>query len=87
MRPCPHLVRFPPSVTLATVRWFSNEEGWGVLDAPEAPGGIFVHFSAIETDGYKTLREGQEVEIELEGPLSFDQDGCRYRALTARPRD
>jgi cold shock CspA family protein len=39
-------------------------------------------------EGYKTLREGQTVEIgKLEGPLSFDQDGCRYRAQNVRPVD
>ena len=72
-------------MTRACVRWFNDAEGWGVLDAPEAPGGIFVHFSKIERDGYRTLHEGQLVEVEIEGPLSFDQDGCRYRALSVRP--
>jgi CspA family cold shock protein len=75
-------------MTRATVKWFSDQEGWGVLEAPEGPGGIFVHFSDIEVEGYRTLREGQVVEIgELEGPLSFDQDGCRYRAQKVRPAD
>ena len=69
----------------ATVRWFNDAEGWGVLDAPEAPGGIFVHFSAIEGDGYKVLTENQRVEVDLEGPLGFDQDGCNYRARSVRP--
>jgi hypothetical protein len=46
-----------------------------VLDAPEVPGGIFVHFSVIEMEGFKTLRDVQSVEIDLEAPLSFDQDG------------
>lgn len=69
----------------AKVRWWSNEEGWGVLDAPEAPGGIFVHFSAIQMEGYKSLREGASVDVKLEGPLPFDQDGYRYRAEIVYP--
>jgi CspA family cold shock protein len=70
---------------IATVRWFDDKEGRGVLDAPEAPGGIFVHYSAIDVEGYKTLREEQAVEVDVEGPLAFDQDGCRYRALRVVP--
>lgn len=73
------------SISRAKVRWFSDAEGWGVLDAPEAPGGAFVHFSHIEIEGYKTLRQNQVVEVELEGPLSFEQNGCRYRAARVRP--
>ena len=69
----------------AKVRWFSDEAGWGVLDAPEAPGGIFVHFSEIEVEGYRSLKEGEIVELDLEGPLSFEQDGCRYRAMRVKP--
>jgi CspA family cold shock protein len=75
-------------VTRATVRSFNDEEGWGVLDAPEAPGGVFVHYSDIEDDdpnAYKTLNEGQRVEIDLEGPLQFEQDGFRYRATRVKP--
>ena len=73
------------SISRAKVRWFSDAEGWGVLDAPEAPGGAFVHFSHIEIEGYKTLRQNQVVEVELEGPLSFEQNGCRYRAARVGP--
>ena len=70
----------------ATVEWWSDEEGWGALAASdEAPGGIFVHFSAIQTDGYKTLRAGQKVEARVEGPLPFDQDGYRFRATAVWP--
>lgn len=72
----------------ATVRSFNDEEAWGVLDAPEAPGGIFVSYADIETedpDAFKTLQEGQSVEIDLEGPLSFEQDGFRYRASRVKP--
>lgn len=69
----------------AKVRRFSNEEGWGVLDAPEAPGGIFVHFSAIENWREASLREGQIVEAHVQGPFPHHQDGCYYRATRVRP--
>jgi CspA family cold shock protein len=70
----------------ATVDWWSDEEGWGALDATdETPGGVFVHFSAIQSEGYKTLQAGQKVEARIEGPLSFDQDGYRYRATAVWP--
>lgn len=74
-------------MTVATVREWSNAEGWGVLEAPEAPGDIFVHFSFIEMEGFKILRSGQPVELDLEGPLSFEQDGCRWYGRRVRPLD
>lgn len=47
-----------------TVKWFNDAKGYGFI---EQPGGedVFVHFSAIEMDGFKTLAEGEEVEFEL----------------------
>jgi cold shock protein len=72
-------------VPRATVTWWSDEEGWGVLEAPEGPGGIFVHFSFIEGDGYRSLTTGQVVELELEGPLPREQDGCRWYGRCVRP--
>ena len=74
-------------MTRAKVKWWSDEEGWGVAEAPEAPGDIFVHFSFIEMEDYRSLREGQIVELELEGPLPFDQDGCRWRGHRVRALD
>ena len=51
-----------------TVKWFSNEKGFGFIARPEGED-VFVHFSAIAGDGYKTLTEGQAVEFEVvEGP-------------------
>jgi cold shock CspA family protein len=73
-----------PFVTARVDEW-SNEGGWGVLHSDEVPEGIWVHFSAVAVDGYKTLRVGEVVEAEVEGPLPFDQDGYRYRARRVRP--
>ncbi|HET6770683.1 MAG TPA: cold-shock protein [Actinomycetota bacterium] len=47
-----------------TVKWFSNEKGYGFIARPDGED-LFVHFSAIEGDGYRTLHEGQEVEFEV----------------------
>jgi CspA family cold shock protein len=51
------------------VKWFNNSKGYGFIVHPEAEGDIFVHYSAIQGQGYKTLAEGQMVEFELvQGP-------------------
>ena len=51
-----------------TVKWFSNEKGYGFIEREEGDD-VFVHFTAIAMDGYKTLREGQRVEFEVvQGP-------------------
>ena len=52
-----------------TVKWFSNQKGYGFI-TPEGGGkDVFVHHSAIQGDGYKTLDEGQAVEFEVtQGP-------------------
>lgn len=50
------------------VKWFSNQKGYGFI-VPESGADVFVHHSAIQGEGYKTLEEGQEVEFEIEkGP-------------------
>ncbi len=50
------------------VKWFSNQKGYGFI-TPESGKDVFVHFSAIQGEGYKSLEEGQEVEFEIEqGP-------------------
>lgn len=46
------------------VKWFNNEKGYGFIEYKENED-VFVHYSAIELDGYKTLSEGQLVEFKL----------------------
>lgn len=65
-------------VSVGSVRVFHLEEGWGVIDSPKVPGGCWVHFSAIEVDGYRELCQGQRVVFEAE---LADQDGYAYRAV------
>ncbi len=48
-----------------TVKWFSNQKGYGFIVAGENSPDIFVHHSAIQMDGYRTLREGEAVSFEL----------------------
>jgi cold shock protein len=51
-----------------TVKWFSNEKGYGFIER-EGGDDVFVHFSAIGMDGYKSLTEGQKVSFEVvQGP-------------------
>ncbi|HGZ9276460.1 cold shock protein CspA [Staphylococcus aureus] len=47
-----------------TVKWFNAEKGFGFIEV-EGENDVFVHFSAINQDGYKSLEEGQAVEFEL----------------------
>ena len=47
-----------------TVKWFNAEKGFGFISV-QGEDDVFVHFSAINSDGYKTLDEGQEVEFEV----------------------
>ncbi|MBK5240567.1 cold-shock protein [Clostridium sp.] len=46
------------------VKWFNSEKGFGFLSI-EGEEDVFVHFSAIEGDGYKSLEEGQQVQFEI----------------------
>jgi CspA family cold shock protein len=51
-----------------TVKWFNATKGYGFIERQGGPD-VFVHYSAIESDGYRTLQEGQQVEFSIEqGP-------------------
>ncbi|HVC87502.1 MAG TPA: cold-shock protein [Gaiellaceae bacterium] len=48
-----------------TVKWFSNEKGYGFIERGNGEADVFVHFSAIAGEGYKSLTEGQRVAFEV----------------------
>ena len=49
---------------VGTVKWFSSEKGYGFITPENGGKDLFVHFSAIQADGFKTLNEGDKVEYE-----------------------
>jgi cold shock protein len=52
-----------------TVKWFNESKGYGFISPSDGSADVFVHYSVIEGDNFKTLREGQTVNIEVEkGP-------------------
>ncbi|HET8605839.1 MAG TPA: cold-shock protein [Gaiellaceae bacterium] len=51
-------------MAVGTVKWFSNEKGYGFIEREEGED-VFVHFSAIAMEGYKSLTEGQRVEFDV----------------------
>ncbi len=51
--------------TTGTVKWFNDSKGFGFITREDGEKDCFVHFSAIEASGFKTLREGQRVEFEV----------------------
>lgn len=63
-----------------TVKWFNAEKGFGFITSDEGKEDIFVHFSAIVSDGYKSLNEGQKVTYDVEQ----DSRTSRTRAINVR---
>ena len=51
-------------MTNGIVKWFNSEKGFGFISV-EGEGDVFVHFSAIQGEGYKSLEEGQNVEFDV----------------------
>jgi CspA family cold shock protein len=72
-------------VSDGTVKWFSNEKGYGFIERGDGDD-VFVHFSAIEGDGYKSLTEGQAVEFEVvDGPKGKQASNVRPVADAPAP--
>ncbi|OIQ67588.1 cold shock protein CspB [mine drainage metagenome] len=51
-------------MAVGTIKWFNGEKGYGFI-AAEGGTDVFVHYSAIQMEGYKTLQEGQKVEFDI----------------------
>ena len=52
-------------MSTGTVKWFNNAKGYGFILSDEDQSDVFAHFTAIEMDGYRTLKAGQQVSYEL----------------------
>jgi CspA family cold shock protein len=65
--------------TFGTVKWFNSEKGYGFISREAGPD-VFVHYSAIQMDGYRNLDEGQRVEFEL-GPGKKGEEAQNVRAI------
>ena len=65
-----------------TVKWFNSEKGFGFISNDEGGEDGFVHFSAIVSDGYKSLEDGQKVTFDVEEDT---RSKGRYRAVNVQP--
>ena len=65
------------------VKWFNNSKGYGFISR-EGGADVFVHHTAIQVDGYRTLSEGQEVEFDItEGPKGLQATNVRKAEIAA----
>ncbi len=65
------------AVAEGTVKWFNNDKGYGFISQPDGED-VFVHFSAIQSEGYKSLEEGQSVSFEVtQGPKGKQASNVR----------
>ncbi len=71
-----------------TVKWFNNTKGYGFILPDDGEGDIFAHYSAIDMDGYKTLKAGQSVCFEAEqGPKGLHAKSIRAVGSAAEEDD
>ena len=64
------------------VKWFNAEKGYGFIANDDGSGDVFVHFSSIVSDGFRTLEEGQKVAFDVEAD---PKDSNKLRAKNVSP--
>ncbi|MBO5666840.1 MAG: cold-shock protein [Firmicutes bacterium] len=67
-----------------TVKWFNAEKGFGFISNDDGSGDVFVHFSAIQVEGFKTLAEHQKVTFETEAD---PRNSEKLRAVNVKPAE
>ena len=71
-----------------TVKWFNGEKGFGFIAVDGGGADVFVHYSAIQSTGFRSLDEGQRVEFETtQGPKGPQARGSRHLALPTRTEE
>lgn len=71
-----------------TVKWFNDAKGFGFIEPEEGGDDVFAHFSAIQMEGFRTLRQGSRVSFDLvQGPKGqLAQNICTVESTTGMPR-
>jgi CspA family cold shock protein len=66
------------SMASGTVKWFNGEKGFGFITQDSGGADVFVHYSAIATDGFRSLEENQKVEFDVaQGPKGLQAENVR----------
>ncbi len=63
---------------IGTVKWFNNQKGYGFISQVDGPD-VFAHYTAIAGEGFRTLKEGEEVEFEITEGLRVMTEMCQTR--------
>ena len=68
-------------MAIGTVQWFNPTKGYGFIASPDRPD-VFVHYSAIQSDGFRTLDEGDKVEFEIQAGRDGRSQAADVRKLS-----